>query len=97
MAAAAAARPRLGRAHPNPFNPEVALPVTAAQSGPLTLLVYDASGRLVRTLPSSARAGETVTVLWDGKNARGRRLGSGIYLVRIAGVRGEETKIALLE
>jgi hypothetical protein len=72
---------------PNPFctNTRISLTSQAASPKPLTLRVYDAQGRIVRTLtirrePFSA---------WDGKDDCGHLLPSGAYFVRcdVAGAR----------
>ncbi|HWN82628.1 MAG TPA: FlgD immunoglobulin-like domain containing protein, partial [Candidatus Udaeobacter sp.] len=94
---ASRARAQLGTAHPNPFNPSIALPLTAESDGMVTVLVHDASGRCVRRLSGFARAGKTITLQWDGRDERGVRLGSGTYLVRVLGAPGEEAKIVLLK
>jgi hypothetical protein len=65
---------------PNPFRSSTVLHLT---TGPLDhaathLRIYDAQGRLVRTLAAS-QATQTV---WDGRNDAGQLLPSGTYLVR---------------
>lgn len=54
---------------------------------PVTLRIYDARGRLVRTLldavPHSA-AMSRCTAKWDGLDDSGRRVGSGIYHYQLA-------------
>ena len=93
----AGVRAHLGRAHPNPFNPAVSLPLTAESDGQVTVLVHAPSGRCVRRLTGSARAGKTMTLHWDGRDENGVRQGSGIYLVRVLDARGEEAKVVLLK
>lgn len=93
----ASVRAHLGRAHPNPFNPAVALPLTAESDGEVTVLVHEPSGRCVRRLTGFARAGRTMTLHWDGRDENGVRQGSGIYLVRVLDAPGEEAKVVLLK
>jgi flagellar hook assembly protein FlgD len=40
--------------------------------------VFDASGKLVRTLPAAHRT----SVNWDGKDSRGQETGPGVYFCR---------------
>ena len=47
------------------------------------LAVYDVRGRLLREL--AAVPGEPSEFLWDGRDARGRAVASGIYLLRVRG------------
>ncbi|MCK4305376.1 MAG: carboxypeptidase regulatory-like domain-containing protein [Candidatus Eisenbacteria sp.] len=44
--------------------------------------VFDAAGRLVRSMVSPTAAAEGC-LLWDGRDAQGRCLGSGLYLMRL--------------
>lgn len=67
------------RASPSPFRD--ALRVFAPGTGRVQVL--DAAGRRVRDLPTSG--GE---VLWDGYDARGARVGPGVYFVRYTGAAG---------
>ncbi len=69
---------------PNPFNPQTivsfSLPATAA----VTVRIYDLTGRLVQTLAS----GEIMSAglqswTWLGRDAQGRNVSSGVYLVRL--------------
>jgi hypothetical protein len=57
---------------------------SASASGvsPVTLRVFDAAGRLVRTLVDAmprSLAGSRTIVRWDGRDESGRRVASGIY------------------
>ncbi|UCG43072.1 MAG: T9SS type A sorting domain-containing protein, partial [candidate division WOR-3 bacterium] len=49
----------------------------------VSLQVFDASGRVVRTLISGRRAAGTYTTTWNGKDDAGRKLARGIYFVRL--------------
>jgi hypothetical protein len=90
--------PRALRAEPNPFTTTVRLTVRGAGSDiastvpvePQTLRIFDVAGRLVRTLTGDARTG----ISWDGRDASGRALASGIYLHRLT-IHGRalETKV----
>jgi flagellar hook assembly protein FlgD len=50
--------------------------------------VYDAAGRLVRRLVDGARPAGLQRVRWDGDDSSGRRVGPGVYFVRV-GASGE--------
>ena len=63
---------------PNPFRSSTMMSLSAWNAKPVSLRVYDAQGRLVRTLTTS-RESQTV---WDGRDDEGRTLASGTYLVR---------------
>lgn len=69
---------------PNPFNPttEIRYDVPAA-GGRVTLRIYDAAGRLVRTLVDAAQAAGEKRAAWDGRNNWGHRVATGVYFYRM--------------
>ena len=87
----------LAGAHPNPFNPKTTLRFSLAERQRATLRLYDLTGRRVRTLLDETRDAGDHAVDWNGRDDAGRRLASGIYLVRFeaAGVREEEKLILI--
>lgn len=70
-------------AHPNPFNPRVSL--SFSLTGPATgeLTVHDLRGRRLVTLAAGIFPAGGQTVIWDGADADGRALPSGVYLGRL--------------
>jgi hypothetical protein len=79
----APAEPGLGYGYPNPFNAAMQIPFSAAPGGRARLCVYELSGRLVCSLWEGAGDGITHTVHWDGKDAAGRVMPSGMYVIRM--------------
>ena len=83
----AAARPdetRLLANYPNPFNPETWLPYALATDSNVTLTLYDASGKVIRRLALGYQSAGYYTsrsraAYWDGRNAQGERVASGVY------------------
>ncbi len=73
----------LGPAYPNPFNPRTALRFSLAEAGAVRLAVCDANGRWLRTLVDDHRRAGDHTVLWDATDDAGRRVASGVYLIRL--------------
>ncbi|MBU2501965.1 T9SS type A sorting domain-containing protein [bacterium] len=70
--------------HPNPFNPRTTISFTLERSGPATVRVFDAAGRLVRTLAAGSTLNEGAHALeWDGRDDAGRPVPSGTYLARL--------------
>ncbi len=66
-------------AAPNPFNPSTRLVYRLARTSDVSLRIYDARGRLVRTLATGPRDAGEYTVTWDGSNERGQTQPSGVY------------------
>ena len=70
--------------YPNPFNPETWIPYQLAKPANVTLTIYDINGRVVRDLDlGHQRAGiyqsRARAAHWDGKNATGEPVASGLY------------------
>ena len=75
----------LGPNRPNPFNPATTIRFTVPQDGPVNLAVCDVHGRHVRTLADGRRAAGSHEIVWDGRDAQGRPVASGVYLCRLRG------------
>ncbi len=76
--------------YPNPFNPSttIAVDIPAAGGDPaaaqmVMLAIYDLRGRKVRILIDGELRPGRYTIHWDGRDDRGRPVGSGIYLYRL--------------
>jgi hypothetical protein len=75
---------RLDPVYPNPFNPSTVIPFAIAARAEVRVAIFDVSGRRVRTLLDAVREGGRYTLIWDGKNDRGKPLASGVYLCRLS-------------
>ncbi len=74
----------LAQNFPNPFNPETWIPYQLSESTEVKISIYDVSGRLVRSLdlgwqPTGSYMTPSSAAYWDGRNAVGERVASGIY------------------
>ena len=72
------------RNYPNPFNPETWVPYQLAAAADVTLTIYAVDGTLVRTLalghrPAGLYQSKSRAAYWDGRNALGEPVASGIY------------------
>ena len=70
--------------YPNPFNPETWIPYQLAVSGDVKITIYDARGAVVRRLelghqPAGTYTGRTYAAYWNGRNALGEPVASGVY------------------
>jgi flagellar hook assembly protein FlgD len=75
---------RLRQNQPNPFRANTNIAFDAKPGASLTLAVYDVQGRRVRTLLQDARSTTgVVNVAWDGTNAVGDPVPSGVYFYRL--------------
>jgi hypothetical protein len=78
------ARTLVGRNYPNPFNPETWIPFQLAEDSRPMVRIFSPEGALVRHLDLGWRpAGAYVTrdraLYWDGRNAIGEPVSSGVY------------------
>ncbi len=76
---------RLAQNSPNPFSGATRIEVTLDEAGPVRIGVYDVSGRRVRVLDAGVRGPGTHGVSWDGRDAAGVEVTSGVYFYRIEG------------
>ena len=70
--------------YPNPFNPETWIPYDLAKDAEVTLHIYSVNGTLVRTLALGHQAvgryqSRSRAAYWDGRNAFGEKVASGLY------------------
>jgi len=68
---------------PNPFNPTTTIAFELPTRGEAELAVYNAAGRRVATLESGMLEAGRHTATWNGKNADGKAVASGIYFFRL--------------
>jgi hypothetical protein len=70
-------------AAPNPFNPQLEVACRLPQAGPVRLTVIDPRGRRVRVLHDGNHAAGVGRWTWDGRDTRGQRVASGVYVLRL--------------
>lgn len=82
-AGVAPAQQALMQNYPNPFNPETIIEFALPVGGPARLEVFDALGQRVALLLDGSVAAGRHTLRWDGRDLRGRPVGSGVYFYRL--------------
>ena len=87
--------------YPNPFNPTTTIAYTigaADGTARTTLDVFNLLGRRVVRLVDEVQSPGTYTVVWDGRDAGGSRVATGVYLYRLThGDRSQTRKMVLLK
>ncbi len=73
---------------PNPFNPETWIPFELAKNSPVQLVIYDASGAIVRQINcGNLAAGRYLSkqraIYWNGQTEAGNLVSSGIYFYQL--------------
>ncbi len=77
---------------------QVGLQARLGREAQSRLEVYDGTGTLVRVLADGVLPAGEHLLVWDGRNSRGQRLATGIYLVRlVAGTDRATAKIVLTD
>ena len=83
--------------YPNPFNPTTTISIALPTDSPVKLEIFDISGRKVRTLVSGNLPAGRHEIVWDGRNAAGTSVSSGVYLYRMnAGAFVQSRKMMLM-
>lgn len=74
---------RLEQNYPNPFNPTTTIEYEIGEAGDVSLIVFDARGREVRTLVNGFEMPGVHQAEWDAKNNDGLQVSSGVYFYRL--------------
>ncbi len=69
--------------HPNPFNPVTTINYSLPDESHVRLVIYSALGQEVRRLVDEVKSVGRYSVRWDGRDALGRPVSSGVYLYRL--------------
>ncbi len=86
----------LGQNYPNPFNPRTTIRYQVPQRTLVELHIYDVLGRQVTTLVSEVQDPGRYAVLWDGRDAAGLQVASGVYFYRFQAVDFTRTRKLIL-
>lgn len=68
---------------PNPFQTETMIRYQLPMLSDVSLTVYDAAGRIIRTLVDDRQPAGHQSAIWDGKSSTGRQVGSGVYFCKL--------------
>lgn len=69
--------------HPNPFNPTTTISFALPEKKHANLSVFSVNGKLVKTLVNDVVEEGIKEVTWDGTDARGNSVSSGVYFYRL--------------
>ena len=69
--------------YPNPFNPSTTIRFSVSEKRNTKLIVYNISGKVIKTLVNSVLAPGTYNVKWNGNDESGRVTPSGIYIYNL--------------
>jgi len=69
--------------YPNPFNPSTIITFDVARDGHVLIEVYNIRGQKVKEVISGSFSGGRHSVVWDGRDVRGKAVSSGVYFYRM--------------
>ena len=83
--------------YPNPFNPETWIPYQLSEDSSVSVSIYDSIGQLIRTLSLGFQSAgfynsQEYAAYWDGRNALGERVASGIYFYQLTTASFQQTR-----
>ena len=83
--------------YPNPFNPSTTISFDVPEISHIDLIVYDINGREIKRLVSGSYVAENYSVVWNGTDASGNKVSSGIYfaVLQSDNIRLEEKMILI--
>lgn len=84
---------------PNPFNPSTEIGYEVSEPSHVRLVVYNLLGQEIARLVDGVQAAGRYSVRWDGKNATGQTVSSGVYVYRLVAGTGytESKRMTLLK
>jgi hypothetical protein len=84
--------------YPNPFNPATVISFQLPVTSEVSLAIYNLRGQLVKQLVAGEMKAGRHRVVWDARDAQGRRVASGAYLyVLKAGEFTAQRKLVLMK
>jgi hypothetical protein len=86
----------LSQNFPNPFNPTTMIEFNLPMSSHVTLSIFNVLGQRVKTLVDESVSAGNKRVMWDGTDAAGRTMQSGIYFYRISAADFSQTRKMML-
>ena len=87
---------KLGQNYPNPFNPETNIPFTIAIPSYVQISVYNLLGQKVASLENRWFDMGQFNVRWNGKDAQGNQLSTGVYIYSLETAEFRQAKKLIL-
>lgn len=78
--------------YPNPFNPTTLIRYDLPEDSYVSLKVYDMLGREVKTIVDQDQGAGSHSASWDGGNAKGELVSSGVYMYSVTALRKSDGK-----
>ncbi|MDP8267349.1 MAG: T9SS type A sorting domain-containing protein [Candidatus Tenebribacter davisii] len=83
--------------YPNPFNPDTRINFALNETSPVRLTIYNLKGQRIKTIYDGiAEADMVQSAYWDGTDASGKSVATGVYLYRLKTNKTEYSRRMLL-
>lgn len=83
---------------PNPFNPDTVIEYEIAHRTRITLIIFTPTGQEIARLVDQVAFPGQYRKVWNGRDAKGRPVASGVYIARLSGANFHATrKLVLLK
>ena len=83
---------------PNPFNPDTVIEYEVAANTRIALIIFTPTGQEIARLVDRVASPGRYRAVWNGRDAEGRAVGSGVYIARLRGANFHATrKLVLLK
>ena len=73
----------LNQNYPNPFNPSTTIRYSLADESNVRLVIYNVLGQRIRSLVNETQTAGFYSMVWDGRDAFGLQVVTGLYLYRL--------------
>lgn len=88
----------LDQNYPNPFNPSTTIRFSVPQESKVSLVVYDMTGAIVKTILDQNLNAGNKEATWNGTNSNGAKVATGMYIYRLeAGTFSSTKKMLMLK
>jgi len=81
---------------PNPFNASTVIQFDIQQEEKVSLSIFDLQGRMIKRLMQGTAGPGSHSLIWDGTNAEGFVVASGVYLIELSTPNFRQIRRALL-
>jgi len=82
--------------YPNPFNPTTTINYSLKENSKVSLDIYNIKGQKVKQLISDHLSAGHHSIVWNGKDDKGKTVSSGIYFYKLKTENFEKTKKMIL-
>ncbi len=73
----------LNQNYPNPFNPTTTIRFSLQIQSDAQMVIFDITGRTIKTVEMPSMSAGQHEYIWDGRNAQGQIVSTGVYFCRL--------------